>query len=210
MHRQTSAKTRMYGETQRQLTAVGIECHSRVLIHTCSTEANAHMSVQVEHGYLHLPRETHLLAHGYPAPSRRMRLRAHKAPVLFMDTHTTALSVCLTLGQVGTGPLVVCPAHNLLKMSTPVTVVVTRCKRCRPTPPPGGQRRPCVRSLSNPCNQGLTPFIPKTLFEAPGAPSGAAVAECTHPRTSAAPCWTERAEPSCLCDRLLSSRADQG
>lgn len=147
MHRQTSAKTRMYGETQRQLTAVGIECHSRVLIHTCSTEANAHMSVQVEHGYLHLPRETHLLAHGYPAPSRRMRLRAHKAPVLFMDTHTTALSVCLTLGQVGTGPLVVCPAHNLLKMSTPVTVVVTRCKRCRPTPPQEDKEgRVCVHS----------------------------------------------------------------
>ena len=85
MHRQTSAKTRMYGETrlktQRQLTAVGIECHSHVLIHTCSTEANAHMSVQVKHGYLHLPKETHLLAHGYPAPSRRMRLRAHRAPV---------------------------------------------------------------------------------------------------------------------------------
>lgn len=164
MHRQTSAKTRMYGETQRQLTAVGIECHSRVLIHTCSTEANAHMSVQVEHGYLHLPRETHLLAHGYPAPSRRMRLRAHKAPVLFMDTHTTALSVCLTLGQVGTGPLVVCPAHNLLKMSTPVTVVVTRCKRCRPTPPPRRTKKAVCAFTLKSLQPGSDPFHPKDPF----------------------------------------------
>lgn len=83
---------------------------------------------------------------------------------VFMDTHTTALSACLTLGQVGTGPLAVCPAHNLLKMSTPVTVVVTRCKRCRPTPPPRRTKKAVCAFTLKSLQPGSDPFHPKDPF----------------------------------------------